>query len=147
MQISPNVVTAPSATVPRFIGGIAFAGTGRYSSFEAKATSTVLGDAKGYESLQQAIDALTFVTVGAHVGAAGVFDRGGRFYGRELANSLTFANGTQWSGKWRLEQYPADGLLIGTKVPGETTRAQALVAIVDGAQRIDVTHLPVVAKK
>jgi hypothetical protein len=132
------------ATAPSFSGGIDYAGTaGRFTRFSAHATDHVYGDAAGYATLQAAIDAATFETIGARQSAAGIFELDGRFHARRLDNELTFASsGQAWSGVWRLEQYPADLELLDGRIAG-VTRSEALRAIVDGAQRIDVTALPV----
>ncbi|MCW2961119.1 MAG: hypothetical protein JWM25_546 [Thermoleophilia bacterium] len=147
MQINAAAAVTPNATVPRFTGGIQFTGTGRYTAFAATATSVAAGAPEGYGSLQQAIDAITMETVGAHIGAAGIFERDGRFFGRELKNTLTFGDsGASWTGKWRLEQYPADAKeLFGDKATG-TTRVKSLQAIVDGAQRVDLSAVPIAVK-
>lgn len=142
---TPTAAGAPRG--PRFSGGIDFTGSGRFTAFSAKSTGGAYGEAAGYESLTQAIDALTMLTVGAHLPAAGIFERDGRFYGRAMHTALTFANGNEWEGPWRLEQHPADRELLDGTASGTTTRADALRAIVDGAHRIDVTHLPVGARK
>lgn len=148
-SISPTpAVTAlapkPGAGGPATIsGGIAFAGEGRFTKFSAKATDVVYGPADGYESLQQAIDEVTFLTVGAREAAAGIFEMDGRFHARRLDNEVTFSSGKTWKGAWRLEQYPADLELLNGKAEGTTTRAANLRAVVDGAQRVDVAHLPV----
>lgn len=134
---------ARRAEVPTFTGGIDFEGTGRFTKFSAHATKHVYGDPAGYPSLQEAIDGVTFETVGARQAAAGIFELDGRFHARLLDNTVTFANGANWKGVWRLEQYPADRELLDGSAKGVTTRAEALRAVVDGAQRIDVTHLPV----
>jgi hypothetical protein len=147
MQIAAPA-TASAVTVPRFTGGISFTGgTGRFSAFAATATGTVSGAPEGYATLDEAVDALTIATVGAAVGAAGVFERDGRFYGRELKNSLTFASGTSWTGPWRLEQHPQDKELLDGSVGGVTTRVKSLQAVVDGAQRVLVTDLPIATKR
>jgi hypothetical protein len=136
-------VAAPRVDAPRFTGGIDFNGSGRFTKFSAHATDVVYGEAAGYETLQQAIDAVTWLTVGTRETAGGIFEHDGRFYGRRLDNEVTFANGASWKGAWRLEQYPADSELITGDVDGAITRAADLRAVVDGAQRFDVTHLPV----
>lgn len=148
-SVAPTATpTALPTAVPavRLTGGIDFEGTGRFLRFSAHATDHVYGSATGYESLQQAIDAVTFLTVGAREAAAGIFEHDGRFHARRLDNTVTFASGTTWKGAWRLEQFPADRELLDGAAPGTTTRAEALRAVVDGAQRIDVTHLPVRAR-
>ncbi len=143
MQLAPSPSpSAPPAAAPVLAGGIAFAGThDRFSAFAATPRGGAYGKADGYETLPEAIDALTLLTVGAHQPAAGVYERDGRFHGRRLLNSVTFNSGATWSGMWRLEQHPSDTTLLTAKAG--TTRSAALRAIVDGAQRIDVTHLPV----
>ena len=134
-----------AATAPRFSGGITFTGSdSRFSSFSATAKGGAYGKAEGYDDLQAAIDDLTFVTVGVREPAAGIFERGGRFYGRQMQNDVTFASGKTWSGMWRLEQHPQDLALLDAAKG--TTRADALRAVVDGAQRVIVAHLPVAAK-
>lgn len=150
MQLAPIATTpapaptAPATDAPTFSGGIDFAGgTGRFAKFAAHATTDAYGEAAGYGSLQQAVDALTLLTVGSKLPAAGVFERDGRFYGRRLDNAVTFATGATWSGSWRLEQYPADHEVLDGSVGGTVARAEALKAVVDGSQRIDVSHLPV----
>lgn len=137
---------APKAgAVPAITGGIEFEGTGRFTKFSAKATDVVYGAPEGYEDLKTAIDDVTFLTVGAREAAAGIFELDGRFHARRLDNEVTFSSGKTWKGAWRLEQFPADNELLNGSAKGATTRAEALRAIVDGAQRIDVTHLPVAA--
>jgi len=151
MQLAPIALHTPSviAAGPRFTGGIQYTGTSeKFSAFAARAKGGAYGDAEGYASLTQAIDALTLFTAGVHMPAAGVFERNGRFYGRQLENQVTFASsGASWTGMWRLEQHPSDAQLLTGTAPGEISRADALRAVVDGAQRIDVTHLPVADKK
>ena len=139
MQIAPWTAAAPT-----FTGGIDHVGAqgSRFTAFSAHATDVVVGDAAGYGDLQSAIDALTMATVGARLPAAGVFEADGRFYGRQLDNKLTFATGATWEGVWRLEQYPADLALVTGAAAG-TTRSESLRAVVDGAQRVVVTALPV----
>lgn len=134
----------PKADVPSFQGGIDYEGTeGRFTKFSAHATDFVYGDAAGYGSLQEAIDAVTFETVGARQAAAGIFELDGRFHARRLDNSLTFAeSGKSWKGVWRLEQFPADLEMLDGSIKG-VTRVDSLKAIVDGAQRVDVSGLPV----
>lgn len=133
----------PKADAPSFEGGIDYEGAkGRFTKFSAHATNFVYGDAAGYDTLQSAIDAVTFQTVGARQAAAGIFELDGRFHARRLDNVLTFANGNEWSGVWRLEQFPADLELLDGSIAG-VTRVDGLKAIVDGAQRVDVTGLPV----
>ena len=139
---APERAATPKAE-PSFTGGIDFVGSGRFTKFSAHATDKVYGEAGGYASLQEAIDGVTFLTVGAREAAAGIFEQDGRFYARGLDNEVTFSNGASWKGVWRLEQYPADLELLDGSAKGTTTRADALKAIVDGAQRIDVSHLPV----
>lgn len=155
MQIAAPIPAAPShapasvsatAGAPRFRGGIEFSGEGRFTAFSAKSVGGAYGEAAGYGSLQQAINSLTLVTVGAHLPAAGVFEREGRFYGRRLQTTVTFASGATWSGPWRLEQHPADLELVNGSATGTTTRVDALRAIVDGAQSVEVGALPVAAK-
>ena len=140
-QAAPSAKT-PAADTPKFEGGIDFVGTGRFTKFSAHATAVVYGDAAGYGSLQEAIDAATMLTVGARESAAGIFELDGRFHARRLDNKLTFANGTTWEGVWRLEQFPADRELIDGRVAG-VTRTQSLKAVVDGIERHDVGALPV----
>jgi hypothetical protein len=141
--IAARPAEAGAATPPAFDGGIDFTGTeGRFKQFSAHATGFVYGDAAGYESLQSAIDAVTFETIGARQAAAGIFELDGRFHARRLDNVLTFSNGASWTGVWRLEQYPADLELLDGSTKG-VTRTESLKAIVDGAQRIDVTGLTV----
>lgn len=141
---SAAVSAAPNpASAPVISGGIEFEGDGRFTKFAARATDHVYGAAEGYESLQQAIDEVTMLTVGARQAAAGIFELDGRFHARRLDNELTFANGATWKGLWRLEQFPADLELLDGSAEGRTTRAETLQAVVDGAQRVDVTHLPV----
>lgn len=142
MQIA-SIAAQPAPAAPRFTGGIEFEGSGRFTKFAASATRYVYGDQAGYDSLQQAIDAVTFLTVGARLPAAGIFERDGRFHARRLDNEVTFASGTSWKGFWKLEQFPADRELLDGSARGRTTRSEDLRAVVDGAQRIDVTHLPV----
>ncbi|MCB0877989.1 MAG: hypothetical protein KDC46_03300 [Thermoleophilia bacterium] len=149
MQLAPATLamrpTTPPASgeVPSFTGGIDYEGTkGRFTKFSAHATDFVYGDPKGYDTLDAAIDAATFATIGSRQAAAGIFELDGRFHARRLDNTLTFKNGATWEGVWRLEQYPADRELLDGTIPG-VTRADALKAVVDGAQRIDVTNLPV----
>lgn len=146
MQLA-SLSFAASTPAPTFTGGIDFvsSGTGsRFRSFSAHATDVVVGDAAGYATLREAMDELTMATIGNRLPAAGVFEHDGRFYGRRLDNKLTFASGASWEGVWRLEQYPQDRELLGRKVKhGVTTRSEALRAVVDGAQRVRVTHLPV----
>ena len=136
---------APAA--PTFTGGIQFTGTGRFTAFAATASDVVYGDAAGYTSVQDAMDAITMLTIGARATAAGIFEHDGRFYGRRMDNAVTFATGATWKGAWRLEQYPADLELLNGTATGTTTRDAALRAIVDGAQRIGVTHLPAAGAK
>ena len=139
------VAAAPAAaatSAPTFEGGIDFAGSGRFTKFSAHATAHVYGDAAGYGSLQEAVDAATLLTVGARETAAGIFERDGRFHARRLDNRLTFASGASWEGVWRLEQYPADRELLDGRLQG-VTRAADLRAIVDGAERHDVSALPI----
>ena len=137
------VNTTASAATPSFSGGIDYAGTGgRFTKFSAHATDVAYGDAGGYADLQSAIDAMRNETIGAKLTAAGVFEHDGRFYGRVLDNKLTFATGATWEGAWRLEQYPQDRELFDGSTKG-TTRSEALRAIVDGAQLIDVSTVPV----
>jgi hypothetical protein len=138
MQLAPITRT----TAPTFSGGIDFVGTGRFTKFSAHATDVAYGEAAGYDSLPQAIDAVTFLTVGSRDTAAGIFEHDGRFFARRLDNDITFANGATWKGAWRLEQYPADHALLDGSAEGSTTRTADLRAVVDGAQRFDVTHLP-----
>ncbi|MCW2928544.1 MAG: hypothetical protein JWM86_2512 [Thermoleophilia bacterium] len=134
---------APKVDAPAFTGGIDFAGAGRFKQFAAHATDVVYGPADGYAGLQEAIDAVTFLTIGARETAAGIFERDGRFHARKLDNAVTFSSGATWKGAWRLEQFPADLELIDGSAKGTTTRAAELVAVVDGAQRHDVSTLPV----
>jgi hypothetical protein len=148
MQLSatamPTAMTPPTASVPTFVGGIDYEGTdGRFQRFSAHATGFVYGDQAGYETLQAAMDAATMATIGARQAAAGIYELDGRFHARRLDNVLTFANGTQWTGTWRLEQFPADLELLDGRTRGTTTRVESLRAIVDGAQRHDVSHLAV----
>ena len=142
--ITPTAVATPhAAKVPTFEGGIDYEGTdGRFTKFSAHATDFVYGDESGYGSLQEAIDAVTFATVGSRQAAAGIFELDGRFHARRLDNELTFKNGASWSGVWRLEQYPADIELLDGSIKG-VTRVEGLKAVVDGAQRIDVSDLAV----
>ena len=150
MQLAPTIASpaiAPAATpatgaAPAITGGIAFEGTGRFTKFAARATETAYGAADGYATLQEAIDGVTFETVGARKAAAGIFELDGRFHARLLDNEVTFASGTTWKGFWRLEQFPADLQLLDGTAEGRTTRTTNLHAIVDGAQRVNVTHLP-----
>lgn len=144
MQLA-SIATTPSAsraTAPVFAGGIDFSGSGRFTKFSAHATNFVYGDAAGYGSLQEAIDATTMLTVGARESAAGIFELDGRFHARRLDNKLTFATGATWEGVWRLEQFPADRELLDGRLAG-VTRADSLKAIVDGIERHDVSALPV----
>lgn len=135
--------SAAAATGPDISGGVTFRGNNeRFAAFTASATAGAYGAAGGYDTLQGAIDDLTWVTVGVRQPAAGVFELEGRFYGRQLDNEVTFASGKTWKGMWRLEQHPADGLLL-REGAADTTRTDALRAVVDGAQRILVSHLPV----
>lgn len=135
---------APKAGIaPAITGGITFEGTGRFTKFAARATDVVYGAAQGYATLQEAIDGVTMETVGARKAAAGIFEVDGRFHARLLDNAVTFATGTEWKGFWKLEQFPADLELLNGTAEGRTTRSEALKAIVDGAQRVDVAHLPV----
>lgn len=134
---------AAPAGAPTFAGGIDFEGRGRFSRFSAHATTHVYGAAEGYATLQEAIDATTTETIGARQTAAGIFELDGRFHSRRLDNVLTFANGNQWTGAWRLEQFPADLELLDGRAEGTVTRVDSLRAVVDGAQRHDVTHLEV----
>ena len=136
---------SPAPAAPTFEGGIDFEGSGRFTKFSAHATDFVYGDAAGYASLQEAIDAVTMLTVCAPQSAAGIFEQDGRFHARRLDNKLTFATGASWEGVWRLEQYPADRELLDGRVAG-VTRADALKAVVDGIERHDVTALPVASK-
>lgn len=133
---------APATAAPKFEGGIDFAGSGRFTRFSAHATDFVYGDAAGYGTLQEAIDAVTMLTVGSRQSAAGIFEQDGLFHARRLDNKLTFASGATWEGVWRLEQYPADRELIDGSVTG-VTRADALKAVVDGIERHDVSALPI----
>lgn len=145
MQLASFAVTTPAtpATPPVFEGGIDYAGkVGRFQRFSAHATKHVYGDAAGYASLQEAIDAVTMLTVGAREAAAGIFEADGRFHARRLDNKLTFANGKTWEGVWRLEQFPADRELLDGRLAG-VTRAANLVAVVDGFERHDVSTLPI----
>jgi hypothetical protein len=138
---APIAATTPKAQ-PAISGGIDYAGgEGRFSRFSAHATDVVYGDAAGYASLTDAVDAATFATVGSRETAAGIFEVDGRFYARRLDNELTFRNGATWKGLWRLEQYPADRELLDGSIKG-VTRSEALRAVVDGAQRVDVSSLP-----
>jgi len=142
VQLAP-LKTIATASTPSFTGGIDYAGTGgRFTKFSAHATDAVYGDAAGYADLQSAIEAMTVETIGAKLTAAGIFEQDGRFYGRVLDNKLTFATGATWEGAWRLEQYPQDRELFDGSTKG-TTRSEALRAIVDGAQLIDVSTVPV----
>lgn len=150
MQLSPITpltihqgATAPKS--PGFTTGIVYSGEGRFTNFVARPTPAAYGDAAGYGSLQEAIDALTFITVGSQQPAAGIFQRDDRFYARRMQNDLTFASGATWTGPWRLEQYPQDRELLDGSVVGATRNA-ALKAIVDGAQRFVITDLPVTGK-
>jgi hypothetical protein len=131
---------APAA--PAITGGIEFAGTGRFTKFSAHATDVAYGPAEGYASLQEAIDEVTFETVGARKAAAGIFELDGRFHARLLDNAVTFATGKEWKGYWKLEQFPADLELLNGSATGTTTRSSNLLAVVDGAQRVDVSKLP-----
>jgi hypothetical protein len=132
----------PAVDAPTIEGGIDFAGTGRFTKFSAHATKFVYGDAAGYGTLQEAIDAVTMLTVGSRESAAGIFELDGRFHARRLDNKLTFATGATWEGVWRLEQYPADRELLDGRLTG-VTRTDALKAVVDGMERHDVSALPV----
>ncbi len=140
--LASSTAEAPAQDVPKITGGIDFVGTGRFKKFSAHATNFVYGDAAGYGTLQDAIDAVTMLTVGSRAGAAGIFEVDGRFHARRFNNKLTFANGTPWVGIWRLEQFPADRELLDGRLTG-VTRADALRAVVDGAERHDVSALPV----
>jgi hypothetical protein len=140
--ITKTPAAAPTPAAPAITGGIEFSGTGRFTKFSAHATDVVYGAAEGYETLQQAMDGVTFETVGARKAAAGIFELDGRFHARLLDNAVTFASGKQWKGFWKLEQFPADLELLDGRASGTTTRTPNLVAVVDGAQRIDVTKLP-----
>lgn len=146
MQLAAiNTPTAPapkSPAAPAITGGIEFAGEGRFTKFSAKATDVVYGAAEGYESLQQAIDEVTFETVGARKAAAGIFELEGRYHARLLDNAVTFSSGKEWKGFWKLEQFPADLELLNGSATGTTTRSANLLAVVDGAQRVDVSKLP-----
>lgn len=142
--IQPHIQPAPANAAPDFIGGIDYSGQqGRFTRFSAHATNFIYGDADGYATLKEAIDAATWATVGASQSAAGIYELDGRFHARRLDNALTFASsGKSWQGVWRLEQYPADRDLLTGVIKG-VTRVDALKAVVDGAQRIDVTNLAV----
>ena len=144
MQLASIATTSPvaPAQAPTIEGGIDFSGSGRFSKFSAHATSHVYGDAAGYGSLEEAMNAVTMLTVGAREAAAGIFEVDGRFHARRLDNKLTFTNGASWEGVWRLEQYPADRELLDGSVDG-VTRTDALKAVVDGMERHVVTNLPV----
>jgi hypothetical protein len=148
MQLAPTAIAATSAQPPRvevptFSGGIDWQGTGgRFTRFSAHATGFVYGAREGYDTLQEAIDAVTMETIGARNAAAGIFELDGRFHARRLDNVLTFANGTDWTGVWRLEQFPADRELLNGRVKG-VTRVDSLRAVVDGALRFDVKKLAV----
>jgi hypothetical protein len=139
---TPSTAAPTPVDAPVITGGIEFAGTGRFTKFSAKATDVVYGAAEGYETLQQAIDEVTFETVGARKAAAGIFELDGRFHARLLDNKVTFSSGKEWKGFWKLEQFPADLELLNGTATGTTTRTPNLVAVVDGAQRIDVSKLP-----
>ena len=138
----PKAPVAPAAATsvatPTFTGGIDFVGTGRFTKFSAHATNKVYGETGGYATLQEAIDGVTFLTVGSREAAAGIFEQDGRFYARGLDNDVTFANGATWKGVWRLEQFPADLELLDGSAKGTTTRADALKAIL----RQWVQHVP-----
>lgn len=140
---SPVASAAAPGGAPTFQGGIDFEGSGRFTRFSAHATTHVYGAVEGYATLQEAIDATTLATIGSRQTAAGVFELDGRFHSRRLDNVLTFKNGAEWSGAWRLEQYPADLELLDGHVSGTIRRVEALRAVVDGAQRHDVAHLKV----
>ena len=140
--ITKTPAAAPTPAAPVITGGIEFAGTGRFTKFSATATDVVYGATEGYETLQQAMDEVTFETVGARKAAAGIFELDGRFHARLLDNAVTFSSGKEWKGFWKLEQFPADLELLNGSASGTTTRTPNLVAVVDGAQRIDVTKLP-----
>jgi hypothetical protein len=143
-SVTNSYAQSTLAGAPRFAGGVTYEGEGRFSRFHASTAGRSYGDVNGYASLNEAIDALTFLTVGAHLPAAGVFERRGRFYGREMKVDVVFASsGKPWSGGWKLEQFPADRAMLEGSLRGSLTRADALRAIVDGAQRIDVTKIPV----
>lgn len=140
----PALATAPKTpAVPAITGGLAFEGTGRFTKFSATATDVAYGAAEGYASLQEAIDEVTFETVGARKAAAGIFELDGRFHARLLDNKVTFSSGKEWKGFWKLEQFPTDLELLDGTATGTTTRSSNLLAIVDGAQRVDVSKLPV----
>jgi hypothetical protein len=139
---SPSAAAPKAPAVPAITGGIDFTGTGRFTKFSAKATDVAYGAEGGYATLQEAMDEVTFETVGARKAAAGIFELDGRFHARLLDNSVTFSSGKTWKGYWKLEQFPADLELLNGTASGTTTRSSNLVAVVDGAQRIDVTKLP-----
>ncbi len=151
MQLA-SIATIPSAAAPAATaaptieGGIDFTGTGRFTKFSAHATKFVYGDAAGYGTLQEAIDAVTMLTVGARESAAGIFELDGRFHARRLDNKLTFATGATWEGVWRLEQFPADRELLDGRLAG-VTRTDSLKAVVDGMERHDVSALPVAEQR
>lgn len=122
-------------------------GSGKFASFTATPKGGTVGDAKGYDSLDAAVLALTDLTVGAARTAAGVYEVDGRFIGRELTTNVTFQAGATWSGPWRLEQYPGDiEMFDGSIADGVTTRGtSALRAVVDGAQHLRLDEFPVKA--
>lgn len=141
MQI---VSTTATAGAPRFRGGIEFAGAGgKFAAFTARSTGGAYGNAAGYSRVSDAVRALTLLTIGVGQPAAGIFERDGRFYGRALESKMTFSTGKVYVSPWRLEQHPGDADLITGKIKGTVTRTDALRWIVDGAQRINVSKLPV----
>lgn len=140
---TPPSAAAPTApAAPAITGGIEFTGEGRFTKFSATATDVAYGPAEGYATLQEAMDEVTFETVGARKAAAGIFELEGRFHARLLDNKVTFSSGKEWKGFWKLEQFPADLELLNGTATGTTTRSSNLLAVVDGAQRVDVSKLP-----
>lgn len=129
---------------PRVTSDISHQGSGKFASFSASPRPGTIGEATGYATLDDAVLAMTDLTIGAARPAAGIYEVDGRFVGRELSTQVTFASGADWTGPWRLEQYPSDlAMFDGSITDSVTTRSAALRAVVDGAQHLRLDDIPV----
>lgn len=141
-----EVLRPASALVePSFYGGLSYRGTGKVQEFTAVAEPGSYGNAAGYATLQQALDDLSNVTAGELLPAAGVFELSGRFYGRRMCSTVKCDSGNLYHEPWKLEAHPRDRDLFDGTARGAAARVDALKAVVDGALRIDLNHLAVVA--
>ena len=138
---APTIAAAPAAAAPElptFGRALDYFGGGRYATFSADPSSRPYGKAEGYGSLQDAIDALQEITVGAKHPAAGIFEADGRFHARALYVRADFDDQLGGlRGPWLLEEHPNDVPSLGDNGSGDFGVNPALKAIVDGAVVFD----------